>query len=660
MRLSKVPGHLTENVMSRTSNYSAVGTSVLFHVLILGGLTTIHLSLEEGLPEIVLETVFEDERQQEEFTKELDDNTEIAETQNFTAGGMVSATLGGSGAPAVAQQKVETSESLQEVDFNVNPSTIDLPGENLIGQDLGVGEVSGEVGAVVDGYGAALSRMTQELIRLMRTEKVMAVWLFDESNSMKDDQQEIATEFHKIYEELGIQSRKDKTMKDRNKVLLTAICSFGKGVRPLTKSPTTDVNEIRQAIDRIPVDESGDENMFMAIQETLREYVPKARSQKRRLVLILVSDESPSDAGDTNLSDYGQIEQAIAACEKAKTPVYCMGREATFGYPYARIRWQDPVYQLNHWVRINRGPETAFPECLQWDGLHARNDSHPSGFGPYSQVRTCKETGGIFFLLPGEEENLVGKPRQLEAKKFQSYAMKEYEPLLLARRDYEEQRARSTFRTGVWEIIKNLNPHSDSKLNMHGYSFSIEPEQFAQQGARVFERASYAMNQLNKAIGLIDQIGPFRAKEESQRWRAGYDLIHAQCLAYRIRLFQYLLVLDSHAASGRKPSDPKHNRWHIHGTDKQLDPTEQQFKRIKTAFNLKESREEYIARIKSEVQKSDNAFEFVNSEHAGTPWAARARWDRSRRYSYRFNSHFHDPRYAEAGEKGKRIVIPKF
>ena len=645
MRLSKVPGHLTENVMSRTSNYSAVGTSVLFHVLILGGLTTIHLSLEEGLPEIVLETVFEDERQQEEFTKELDDNTEIAETQNFTAGGMVSATLGGSGAPAVAQQKVETSESLQEVDFNVNPSTIDLPGENLIGQDLGDGEVSGEVGAVVDGYGAALSRMTQELIRLMRTEKVMAVWLFDESNSMKDDQQEIAT---------------DKTMKDRNKVLLTAICSFGKGVRPLTKSPTTDVNEIRQAIDRIPVDESGDENMFMAIQETLREYVPKARSQKRRLVLILVSDESPSDAGDTNLSDYGQIEQAIAACEKAKTPVYCMGREATFGYPYARIRWQDPVYQLNHWVRINRGPETAFPECLQWDGLHARNDSHPSGFGPYSQVRTCKETGGIFFLLPGEEENLVGKPRQLEAKKFQSYAMKEYEPLLLARRDYEEQRARSTFRTGVWEIIKNLNPHSDSKLNMHGYSFSIEPEQFAQQGARVFERASYAMNQLNKAIGLIDQIGPFRAKEESQRWRAGYDLIHAQCLAYRIRLFQYLLVLDSHAASGRKPSDPKHNRWHIHGTDKQLDPTEQQFKRIKTAFNLKESREEYIARIKSEVQKSDNAFEFVNSEHAGTPWAARARWDRSRRYSYRFNSHFHDPRYAEAGEKGKRIVIPKF
>ena len=124
--------------MNKSSSFSAIGTSVLAHALLLGSLATIHLSLDKGLPDIVLETVFDDERQQEEFTKELDENTEISETQNFTAGGMVSAAIGGSGAPAVAQQKVETSESLQEVDFNVTPSTIDLPGENLIGQDLGI------------------------------------------------------------------------------------------------------------------------------------------------------------------------------------------------------------------------------------------------------------------------------------------------------------------------------------------------------------------------------------------------------------------------------------------------------------------------------------------------------------------------------------------
>jgi hypothetical protein len=643
--------------MNRSASFSALGTSMVAHIVLLGGLTFIHFELNDKLPEIVLETVFDDERQQEEFTKPLETETEIAETQNIIAGGAVSTAVGGSGAPAVAQQKVETSESLQEVDFNVNPSSIDLPGENMIGQDLGVGEVNGEVGAMVEGYGAALSRMTQELIRMMRSEKVMAVWLFDESNSMKDDQQEIAQKFHKIYEELGIQSRKNADLKDRDEVLMTSICSFGKSVRELTSKPTTNVNEIRTAIDKIPVDESGDENMYGAVLDVIKEFGPKARSQRRRLVVIIVSDESPSDAGDTDLNDYGQIEPAIQACEKAKAPVYCMGRESIFGYPLARIRWKDPVYQLNHWVWINRGPETAYPEALQWDGLHARHDSSPSGFGPYSQVRLCKETGGVFFMLPGEEENLVGKPAAIEARKFQALAMKEYEPLLLSRRDYEAQRARSDFRKGVWEVIKNLNPHWDKKLNMRTWHFSVEAEEFQNQGGQEFEKASYAMGQLNGAIGLIEKIRPLRAKEDSQRWRAAYDLINSQCLAYRVRLFQYLLTLDDHAASGRKPKDPKHNRWDIRYNGKYMEPSDEQFARIKKGFKIKESMTEYLALLQTEMQKADEAFDSVAREHAGTPWSARARWDKGRRYGFRFDSTFWDPRYAEVG---KRIKVPKF
>ena len=643
--------------MNRSASFSALGTSMVAHVVLLGCLTFIHFELNDKLPEIVLETVFDDERQQEEFTKPLETDTQIAETQNVIVGGAVSTAVGGSGAPAVAQQKVEASESLQEVEFDVQASVMDVVGENMLGDDLGMGEVNGEVGAMVEGYGAALSRMTQELIRMMRTEKVMAVWLFDESNSMKDDQAEIAQKFHKIYEELGIQARKDSSLKDRDEVLLTSICSFGKSVRELTKKSTTDVKEIRAAIDKIPVDESGDENMYGAILDVIKEFGPKARSQKRRLVVIIVSDESPSDAGDTNLNDYGQIEQAIQACEKAKAPVYCMGRESIFGYPFARITWTDPVYNLPHWVWINRGPETAYPEALQWDGLHARHDSSPSGFGPYSQVRLCKETGGVFFMLPGEEENIVGKPALIEARKFQALAMKEYEPLLLSRRDYEEQRARSDFRTGVWEVIKNLNPHWDKKLNMRTWHFSIEAEEFQKEGGQEFEKAAYAMGQLNKAIALVEKIRPLRAKEDSQRWRAAYDLMHSQCLAYRVRLFQYLLTLDEHAASGRKPKDPKHNRWDIRYNGKHMEPTDEQFDRIKKGFKIKESKSEYQALLDSEMQKADEAFDAAAKEHAGTPWAGRAKWDKGRRYGFRFDSTFWDPRYREIG---KRIKVPKF
>jgi len=642
--------------MNRTANFSALGTSVVVHGLLLGSLAIWTFKLQEDQPEVVLESVFDDERVQEEFTQDLETDTEIAETQNFVAGGVVSTAVGGSGAPAVQQQKVEQSESLQEVDFNVNVTNIDLPGENLIGTDLGVGEVNGEVGAVVEGYGAALGRITQELIRLMRQQKVMALWLFDESNSMKDDQQEIAQKFHKVYEELGIQARTDKVLKMQDQVLLTSICSFGKGLNYLTKNPTTDVKEIQQAIDRIPIDESGDENMCSAIETVINKYKSMARGQKRRMVVIIVSDESPSDSGDLNF-DSQALENAIKLCEDTKTPAYLLGREAIFGYPFARITWKDPEFGLTHWVRINRGPETGFPECLQWNGLHSRWDSFSSGFGPYSQVRLCKETGGIFFMLPGEEENLSGAGAH-EERKFAALAMKEYEPLLLARREYAETRARSKFRSGLWDIIVATNPHLNGELNMRVHHYSTLPDEFQTEAAPQFKRAVDGMALIEKSLASLDQLRPLRAKEDSQRWRACFDLMHAQLLSYRIRLFQYLLLLDDHQAKKPKPKDPKHNEWNLGYNRKLVEPDEEQFKRLKAAFKLKMDRSEYLAMLQEQSQLANEAYDFVKKEHEGTPWARRARYEMDQLgYGMHISSGFRDPRYREVG---KKIKVPKF
>jgi hypothetical protein len=46
-------------------------------------------------------------------------------------------------------------------------------------------------------------------------------------------------------------------------------------------------------------------------------------------------------------------------------------------------------------------------------------------------------------------------------------------------------------------------------------------------------------------------------------------------------------------------------------------------------------------------------------EHDGTPWFARAKWDRGRGYAFEFYSYWHDPKYNEVGA-GKRIQIPNF
>jgi len=465
---------------------------------------------------------------------------------------------------------------------------------------------------------------------------------------MKDDQKEIAQKFHKVYQEPGIQSKKDDVLKKRGEVLSTVILGFGEKIHQLTKKPTSNVPEIQAAIDKIDVDESGTENMCQSIAAVCQEYGPKARSQNRRLVTVVVSDESPSD--------FSKVEDAIDAATKFDSPVYILGRESIFGYPYARIRWKDPVYNLNHWVRIDRGPETAQPECLQYNGIGARWDSFSAGFGPYSQVRICKESGGIFFILPGEEQNLTG-PGAHEKRKFDALAMKEYEPLLQAERDYVASRSQSKFRDTIWNVILRLNPHLDSMLSVRLHHYSIEAEQFTQEGQPQFERAARAMGLLNQAVELLENIEKERSKEESQRWRANYDLALAQCIAYRIRLFQYLLVLDGHVTKKPKVADPKHNEWNIGWTKQMLVPDEDQFKRVKRAFRLKESREEYLETLKKEEGRSRAMLAEVQSNHPGTPWARRAQFELSRGYGMHIVSGFRDPRYRDVG---KKIKIPKF
>tara|TARA_B100000029_G_scaffold4476_1_gene5119 strand:+ start:96 stop:2024 length:1929 start_codon:yes stop_codon:yes gene_type:complete len=642
-------------MFSQLRNLSALSTSIIVHVTVLIVLWTIPIELLPAIPDVVVETFFDEEETQERFVKEIDEQTEISETQNVNAGGVVSTTIGGSGSVQVAQTNIETSESLKEPDIEVNVADVNLPGQEIIGNDLGVGEVNGEVGAVVEGYGAALSRITQELVRLMRERRVMAVWLFDESESMKDDQKEIATEFHKVYEELGIQQMQDEKIQKKGEVLMTSILGFGDRISVLTKEPTGDVKKIQQAIHRIGIDRTGNENMCRSIAAVLDQFGPIARKQKRQLVVIVVTDESPTD--------HVQVEQAIQRVKKAGAPIYILGREAIFGYPYARVRWVDPVYGLSHWVRIDRGPETAFPECLQYDGMHGRWDSFSSGFGPYSHVRLAKHSGGIFFMLPGEEENLSGAGAH-ESRRFAALAMKEYEPLLLARREYAQQVTARPFRVAISNIIATLNPNNyplipshDPKLNIQQIHYSVEVMEFRRQAVEAGTRAFRAMGLLSQAIGILDKNAELREREESQRWRANFDLIRAQCYAYRVRLFQFLLHLDKHAAQFPKPKKPKSNRWHFGRDRKMITPDEGQYKRVQVQFKIKSKRESFLAEMKEQQKRATELFQIVLAEHPGTPWARRAEWELGQGYGMNIHEGFHDPRYRDVG---KRIKIPKF
>ncbi|NOX57045.1 MAG: VWA domain-containing protein, partial [Planctomycetes bacterium] len=612
--------------MIRTENISAFVTSVLIHALLLTALGMIRYSLVSEQPEMILETTFDEEELpiQEEFFQELDTNTEIADTANLVAGGEVSTEMASLKEPAVEEEKLASADTLAEPDLRVSLTEVALPGDSLLIEDLGAEEVAGETGAVVEGYGPALSRLTQELLRLMRKDKLLVAWLFDESFSMKADQKAISEQFNKVYEELRIQQQRDKSLRKGDDILETVILGFGESLHTLTKQPTSSLREIRAAIDRIGIDDTGQENMCRAVVSVVDKYSVMAGRRKRRLVIIIVTDESPSDES--------YLENAITRAKQTRTPIYVLGREAMFGYPYAFFHWKDPKYGLDHHVRINRGPETAYSECLQYNGTWERTRSFPSGFGPYSQMRLARETGGIFFILPTREK-LVGYERGAPPK-FDPIAMKEYQPQLLARKVYAERRRRSKFRSTIWSVIVTLNPHQDEQLKLLTYYFPIDPVGFRDKAEPQFEKALRVQGLLTEAIKLLDSIRPLRDQEPLRRWRANYDLIRAQCIAYRIVVFQYLLALDRHANQFPKPQDKKSNIWYLARTKQLLLPDEKQFERLRRFFHIRQIREEYLESLKEATKRADEAYRFVENEHPGTPWAVRAAQERNAGYGF--------------------------
>jgi len=287
------------------------------------------------------------------------------------------------------------------------------------------------------------------------------------------------------------------------------------------------------------------------------------------------------------------------------------------------------------------------PEALQFDGLHERWDAHPAGFSPYEQARLTKETGGIFFVLPHEEENLVGQAA-VDRRKFAFLDMKEYAPELVPRHRYEELRSKSKFRTGIWEVVKLLNPFTDKELHIQEHWYSTDPVKFKQAGQQSFDRALRAMGLLNQAAQMLEKIKPFREREESQRWRANFDLAYAQVLAYRVRLFQFMLATDAYINNLPPTKDPKNNAFNIARVHEMLTPTERQIKLTKVDMQ----------ELKTQLEIAKSQFEFVRRTHPGTPWSRRAEYELAQGFGMTFVEAFYDPRYNKF-YSDKEIKIPK-
>lgn len=495
----------------------------------------------------------------------------------------------------------------------------DLPAAASI--DLGGGgKLSGDVAYETSDVGVALDQLAREILRHLAQHKLTVVWLFDESGSMKDDQRAIRQKFDRVASELKLNTEtgpgKNKKSSD---ALNHAIVGFGKGLHYELEKPTFDIDEIGRAIDHLRIDDTGIENTMGAIQEVIGHYASLIRKD-RRLLLVLVTDESGDDGG--------KIEESRQAAVSRGVPIYVIGRQSLFGYERAHLRYIDPVTKDEYWPTVRRGPETADLEMLQWDGLHERWDEQPSGFAPYELARLAKDTGGIYFLLPSEE-NLRLRNKE---KAYSITTLKEYLPGYESRVNYSERRNMSEFRRTLHEIIVTTRSFS------FPHHFPIEPEKMIPAANTAGAQATERLNVLLAIQNRLEQMQKLRDREPDKRWQAHYDVMLAQIVAYQVKAYEYRACLAEMVRTrpepSKRPTPQLSIEWDLAHASEPKAPKEETSKKYAEAIRL----------LKRVIEL-----------HPNTPWADLAKDELSRGLSVRRGEFHHSPKYYERAK-----LVPKF
>jgi hypothetical protein len=595
-----------EGVSERTVRLMAsCGVSLVVHFVLILALGLIASgNVGKTKPQILQASV--EERPIEEVVQRLEQKLEPATQLNpMSTSASAASVQGVQGAVSAITQAPKMNTHVTE---NVTTVRVDVGAVNVFttaGSTFAAAVPNGTMGEAMgtaDGYGEAMDILTREILNRLARGKVLVVWLFDQSLSMKDDQKEIRDRIEMVYKEL------DLSVSIKDDALLTGVVSYGKSYAVHTQRPTNMIDEIRAAIDAVPVDESGEEMMCSAVGQTAVTF-RSLNVGGRQTMIVVCTDESGNQTDNVQT-----LEPCIAACKEAKASVYCIGRESVFSYPYAHMWWTVTVPAVGggtvserFLLRVDRGPESPFVELLQTEGFQARQDAHPSGFGPYEQVRIARETGGMFLMLPSPEAAVFRR----DMTKFDFEQMRPYLPDLRSRDQYVQERDYSPLRSLIWKVINDLNPYKPEiarYINLR-QTFAPEPGARASQIDIELNKAKTYIEYLNAAEKAMREAAKHRDREKSPRWRAHYDLILAQIIAYRARVFEYGIYLQAFKTQP-KPFDPSRQLrdWDMRERGKILGAEKTQ----------------------PDIDEATRLFAAIIKEYPGTPWATRASFELSR------------------------------
>jgi hypothetical protein len=450
---------------------------------------------------------------------------------------------------------------------------------------------AGSMGETVADVEGAVDRITHEIALNLEQSDVLVVWLMDASISLVEDRQAVAQRLERVYREIEqIEPVASGSFK-------AAVVAYGAQARQLV-APTSDGSQVVEAIRNVPVDESGQENVFSAVLTSIHQYKPLLSRQGRKMMLVVWTDES----GD----DDARLDEAVDVCQRLAVPVYAVGPPSMFGRREGMHPFVHPDDGQTYQIAVDRGPDSVFPELLRMPYWFEGDqyDSLVSGIGPFALTRLTVASGGAYFINDDRPER--------DERAFSLDVMRRYLPSYVPASEYLRDVQQSPLRLALLRAVE-LTWNQELKGTPR-LEFAPTAENYQQQLREAQQTVAYNQAWIDQALRDFSRDSMNRAYEEerSARWRAWYDLTFGRLLAMRVRCNEYNWACATMKAKGSQFVRQESNRW-------EFVPGEE------LRFGSASRRDAKLAR---------ELLERCLEEHAETPWALLAERELSHPFGF--------------------------
>lgn len=494
-------------------------------------------------------------------------------------------------APVLADVPLVAVDTPEIVDSDVHVELMEEIMPVALALDTSL-KIRGDAAVGTDGASGAVDRLTLEIAASLDKKDTTVCWIFDQSVSLAGQRRDIASRLTRVLEEL------DASGSRRRSELFHLIYAYGDRVNPVIDRPTRDGQAVVDAIESIPIDDSGVELTFTAVRTAAR----KAQEVRagRNVMLVVFTDEV---GNDEQLAD-----ETAEYCRRMGIRVYVVGVPAPFGRRQVEIKFVefDQKYADGEvrWPVVDQGPETLYPELIKVASKSPADEPIDSGFGPFSLSKLCASTGGIYFTVHGSRGS-KGRVKDAETAPmasrlrhfFDSDSMRQYRPDYLSKANLDKELAANKAKKALVEAAgkSELQPVSAVQTEF--------PRRDDAQLSASFSEAQKEVARLQPAIDAIHRSlaagAGDREKIREKRWQAGFDLAMGRVLAAKIRADAYNEVLGQ-AKSGLVFKHPDSDTWELAPSDE-------------------------LGAISSRMEKlageARTYLERVVADHPGTPWA---------------------------------------